>query len=228
MGLVTEGNAAIRVVLVDDDAMVRTGLSMILGGGSGITIVGEAGDGAEAIPVVRSLRPDVVLMDIRMPVRDGLSALEEILTWPAPPKVVMLTTFDADDMVLRALRAGAHGFLLKDTPPARIVEAVRGVIGGTPSLSPSVTAQLMATVASTPTEPVVDERAELARAQLTSLTERELEVAQAIGRGLSNAEIAGELYLSIATVKAHTGRLFTKLGVDNRVQIALLVHDAER
>jgi DNA-binding NarL/FixJ family response regulator len=131
-------------------------------------------------------------------------------------------------MVLRALRAGAHGFLLKDTPPARIVEAVRGVIGGTPSLSPSVTAQLMATVASTPTEPVVDERAELARAQLTSLTERELEVAQAIGRGLSNAEIAGELYLSIATVKAHTGRLFTKLGVDNRVQIALLVHDAER
>ena len=100
----TEGNAAIRVVLVDDDAMVRTGLSMILGGGSGITIVGEAGDGAEAIPVVRSLRPDVVLMDIRMPVRDGLSALEEILTWPAPPKVVMLTTFDADDMVLRALR----------------------------------------------------------------------------------------------------------------------------
>jgi DNA-binding NarL/FixJ family response regulator len=218
----------LRVVLVDDDAMVRTGLSMILGGGSGIEVVGEAGDGAQAIEVVRAAQPDVVLMDIRMPVRDGLSALEEILGWPSPPRVIMLTTFDADDLVLRALRLGAHGFLLKDTPPRQIVEAVHDVASGAPALSPSVTAQLIATVTQSAGEPERDDRGERARAALATLTERELEVAGAVGRGLSNAEIAAELHLSIATVKAHIGRLFTKLGLDNRVQIALLVHDAQR
>ncbi len=215
----------IRVVLVDDDPMVRTGLGLILGGDRGIAIVAEAGDGEEAIAVVARERPDVVLMDIRMPRRDGLSATEAILGQPDPPRILVLTTFDADEMVLRALRSGAAGFLLKDTPPARLVESVRAVAAGQPSLSPSVTAQLIAAVAAPAVEP--DQRRIDARRRLAELTERESEVAGAISRGLSNTEIAAELYLSVATVKAHVGRIFTKLGVDNRVQIAILVRDAE-
>lgn len=214
---------SIRVVLVDDDPMVRTGLNLILGGNSGIDVVAEAADGEEALAVVAQHRPEVVLMDIRMPRRDGISATEALLARPNPPKILVLTTFDADDLVLQALRVGASGFLLKDTPPARLVEAVRAVAAGMPMLSPSVTAQLIAAVARP--VPVDDARAR-AVAKLAALTEREAEVAAAIGRGLSNNEIAAELYMSVATVKAHVGRIFTKLGVDNRVQIAILVHDA--
>ncbi|MEI2777105.1 MAG: response regulator transcription factor [Tetrasphaera sp.] len=218
-------SGTIRVVIVDDDPMVRTGLGLILGGGSEIEVVAEAVDGEDALAVVARERPDVVLMDIRMPRRDGLSATESLLAQPDPPRILVLTTFDADDLVLRALRSGAAGFLLKDTPPAKLVDAVRSVAAGQPMLSPSVTAQLIAAVA-TPTGPAAEIRAG-ARDRLTQLTEREMEVAHAIGRGLSNTEIATELFMSVATVKAHVGRIFTKLGVENRVQIAILVHDAQ-
>ena len=217
----------IRIAIVDDYPMVRTGLGLILGGDPGITIVAEAVDGEDALRVVAEHRPDVVLMDIRMPRRDGLSATEAILATPEPPRILVLTTFDADALVLKALRAGAAGFLLKDTPPARLVEAVRAVAAGQPTLSPSVTAQLIAAVAQPELGASQSARA-AAEGKLATLTDREVEVAQAIGRGLSNQEIAGELYMSVATVKAHVGRLFTKLDVDNRVQIAILVHDAQK
>ncbi len=222
----TSGGALIRVVLVDDDAMVRTALRMFLGGNSGIAVIGEAEDGEAGVAMVRAERPDVVLMDIRMPVRDGLSATEEIRALPDPPEVIVLTTFDADEYVLRALRIGAAGFLLKDTPPDRLVEAVRTVAGGSPMLSPSVTAQLIAAVA-TPEAPE-DPMRERAASLLETLTEREREVASALARGLSNAEIAAELFMGVPTVKTHVGRIFDKLGVENRVQIAILVHDATR
>lgn len=223
MDAVTE--EPIRLAIVDDDPMVRAALGMMLGGNSGITVVGEASDGEEALTLVPDSGASVVLMDIRMPVRDGLSATELLLKADPSLKVIVLTTFDADDMVLRALRLGAAGFMLKDTPPARLVEAVRSVAAGEPMLSPSVTAQLIAAV--TDTEEGSDDRCEKAKARLAALTERELEVALAVGRGLSNAEISSTLFMSVPTVKTHVGRLFTKLGVENRVQVAILVHDAD-
>jgi DNA-binding NarL/FixJ family response regulator len=161
-------------------------------------------------------------MDIRMPVMNGLDATERLMATPAPPAVVVLTTFDADDHVVRALAAGASGFLLKDTPPHEIVEAVRRVAAGEPMLSPSVTRQLIQRLQELGT----DDRAAAARARLADLTERETDVALALARGLSNAEIAAALHLSVPTVKAHISRLFSKLGVTNRVQIAICVHDA--
>ncbi|KYH45257.1 DNA-binding response regulator [Branchiibius sp. NY16-3462-2] len=203
----------VRIVLVDDDPMVRTALGMILGGDPSLRVVGEAADGQEALEVVAALRPDVVLMDIRMPRLDGLAATQELLRGERPPRVIVLTTFDTDDMVVRALQLGAAGFLLKDTPPARLVEAVRSVAAGASTLSPQVTAALVASVSSAGTT----------NPALRDLSEREREVAEAIARGLSNAEIAAELYMSLATVKAHVGRILSKLGVDNRVQIALAV-----
>lgn len=216
----------ISVVIVDDDPLVRTGLSMMLGGDQGITVVGQASDGEEALEVVPRLAPDVVLMDIRMPRLDGIAATEALLAGPRPPRVLVLTTFDADDMVLRALQAGAAGFLLKDTPPAELVEAVRTVAAGHPTLSPSVTAQLIAAVTVAPATSGDDPARARAQSLLETLTEREREVAGAVAAGLSNTEIAEQLYMSVATVKSHVGRLFTKLGVDNRVQIALVVRDA--
>ncbi|NKX92858.1 response regulator transcription factor [Sanguibacter hominis ATCC BAA-789] len=225
---------AARVVLVDDDPLVRAGLRMILGGDRSIEIVGEAGDGLEAEEVVGATTPDVVLMDIRMPRRDGLATTEALLASNPDLRIIVLTTFDADDMVLGALRAGATGFLLKDTPPERLVRDVLAAAAGEPTLSPSITAQLIAAVATpgSSTEGVrgVDEppaRRACARERLARLTERELEVAQAIGRGLSNSEIAATLFMSVPTVKSHVGKLFTKLEVDNRVQIAICVHDAD-
>jgi len=214
---------SIRVLVVDDDALVRSGLLMILGGASDIEVVGEAVDGQSGVDAARRQRPDVVLMDIRMPRMDGLEATEVIGAWPDPPKVIVLTTFDADDYVARALGAGASGFLLKDTAPTAIVQAIRRVADGDPMLSPSVTARLieqLTTVGSAP------DRTRIAKHQLSRLTEREQEVAAAVGAGLTNAEIAARLYLSVPTVKAHIGHLFTKLEVTNRVQIAICVHDA--
>ncbi|HWT93647.1 MAG TPA: response regulator transcription factor [Solirubrobacteraceae bacterium] len=215
--------APIRVLVVDDDALVRAGLTMMLGGAEDLEIVGEAADGAEVPAAVAALRPDVVLMDIRMPRVDGLAATETLrAAGEGAPEVIVLTTFDADDHVLRALRAGASGFLLKDTPPAEIVRAVRLVAAGEAMLSPAVTRRLIGHVA----DDGVADRATRARAALACLTERELEVAVAIGQGKSNAEIGTELYMSVATVKAHVSRLLTKLSLNNRVQIALLAHDA--
>jgi len=213
--------AMIDVLLVDDDPLVRSALGLMLGGQSDVRVVGEAADGRAGIDEARRLRPDVILMDIRMPVLDGLAATIELRQGPEPPHVIVLTTFDADDYVLRALAAGADGFLLKDTPPPEILEAIRRVADGDPMLSPSVTRSLIKQVAPT-------DRSRTSRAQerLEGLTDRERDVALAVGRGLSNAEIAGELYLSVPTVKAHVSRLFEKLGVTNRVQIAIVVHDA--
>ncbi|MBT9256568.1 response regulator transcription factor [Phycicoccus sp. MAQZ13P-2] len=219
--------ATVRVALVDDDPLVRAGLTMILGGDPALELVGEAADGADAADLVRRTRPDVVLMDIRMPRRDGIAATGDLLALPDAPKVLVLTTFDADEMVLRALRVGAHGFLLKDTPPARLVEAVHAVAAGEPTLSPRATTALIAAVAGRDGGDAVERRRAGARRALSSLTEREREVALALGRGQSNLEIGGALHLSVATVKAHVGRILTKLGLENRTQVAILVHDAE-
>jgi len=213
----------IRVLIVDDDALVRAGLTMLLAGAGDIEIVGEAADGREVEHAIAEHQPDVVLMDIRMPGMDGLAATEILRRRDRPPEVIVLTTFDADDHVLRALRAGASGFLLKDTPPANIVRAIRAVAVGEPMLSPTITRRLIGHVTGSDD----GERRRHAREQLDRLTEREREVAVAIGRGQSNAEISRELYMSIATVKAHVSRLLEKLGFNNRVQIALLAHDVD-
>ena len=215
-------NDQIRVLVVDDDALVRAGLAMLLAGAEDIAIVGEAADGNEVARAVAEYRPDVVLMDIRMPGMDGLTATELLRAQRGAPEVIVLTTFEADDYVMRALRAGASGFLLKDTPPAEIVRAVRGVAAGEPMLSPAVTRRLIGHV----TGYDGDDRGRHARAQLGLLTEREREVAVAIGLGKTNAEIGRELFMGVATVKAHVSRVLEKLVLNNRVQIALLVHDA--
>ena len=213
---------AVRVLVVDDDPLVRSALVLMLGGQPDVSVVGEAVDGLDGIERVRELAPDVVLMDIRMPRMSGLEATEELHRRPDPPHVIVLTTFDADDHVVGALAAGADGFLLKDTPPPQILAAIRAVVEGDPMLSPSVTRTLIERIRD---DPVAD-RGEAARLRLDVLTEREQEVALAVGRGLTNAEIARELHLSVPTVKAHVSRLFDKLQVTNRVQIAICVHDA--
>jgi DNA-binding NarL/FixJ family response regulator len=215
----------IRVVLVDDDALVRSGLRMMLAGAEGIEVVGETDDGRGALAAVDRHRPDVVLMDIRMPQVDGIAATRLLRSQADPPAVLVLTTFDADELVLRALRAGAAGFLLKDTPPAEIVRAIELVHAGDSMLSPAVTRQLIALVAG---DADADLRRDSARERLATLSAREHEVALAVGQGRANAEIAAELHMSVATVKAHVSRLLSKLDVDNRVQIALLVQDAAR
>ncbi|NGO73762.1 response regulator [Streptomyces boncukensis] len=212
----------IRVLLVDDDPLVRAGLRLMLDGLSDISVVGEAADGDLVLPLVDEHRPDIVLMDVRMPAMDGLAATELLRAREDPPEVVVLTTFHADAQVLRALRAGAAGFLLKDTPPADILGAVRKVAAGEPVLSPAVTRQLIQHVR----PGGEDSRRHRARTALDALGEREREVAVAVGRGLSNAEIAKTLYMSVPTVKTHVSRILTKLNLNNRVQIALLAHDA--
>ncbi|WP_175409701.1 response regulator transcription factor [Streptomyces sp. TRM64462] len=220
----------IRLIVVDDDPLVRAGLSLMLGGAPDIEIVGEAADGADVPALVDRLAPDVVLMDIRMPGVDGLTATERLRALPGAPDVVVLTTFHADEQVLRALRAGAAGFVLKDTPPAEIVDAVRKVAAGDPVLSPAVTRQLMTHVAGgatpAPAARETDRRRATSAARLETLADRERDVALAVGRGGSNAEIARSLYMSVPTVKAHVSRILAKLDLNNRVQIALLVHDA--
>ena len=212
----------VRVVLIDDDPLVRAGLKLMLGGHEGVDFVGEGGDGSEAAALVAEHRPDVLLMDIRMPGKDGLTATEELMAQEDAPRVVILTTFDSDDSVLRALAAGAAGFLLKDTPPDRMLEAIKQVAAGEHTLSPSVVSQVIAAA----TRHRGDPRREDARADLAVLNAREKEVAIAIGRGMTNAEISARHYLSLATVKGVVTQIFDKLGLTNRVQVAIKVHDA--
>ena len=209
-----------RVLIVDDDALVRGALRLMLSGSDGIEVVGEAGDGDEVTAALAEYRPDVVLMDIRMPRLDGISATAALRRRPDPPHVIVLTTFDADENVLRALRAGASGFLLKDTPPARIVEAVQRVAAGEEILSPTVMRRFLARFAAD------GGSADRARADFAKLTEREADVVLAVARGRTNQEIADELYLSVATVKTHISHAMTKLDLANRTQLALLAHDA--
>ena len=213
----------IRVLLVDDDPLVRSGLRMMLDGVAELEVVAEADDGSQVLSAVDRHRPDVVLMDIRMPKLDGIATARLLAAQPDPPAVLVLTTFDADELVLRALQAGAVGFLLKDTPPAEIVRAIELVHAGDGMLSPAVTRRLIALVAG---DSDAGARTERARGLLTTLSPREYDVALAVGRGHANAEIAASLHLSVATVKAHVSRLLDKLEVGNRVQIALLVQDA--
>ncbi|MFL5838829.1 MAG: response regulator [Thermoleophilaceae bacterium] len=213
----------IRVLLVDDDALVRSGLRIMLAGAANLEVVAEAADGREVLQAVDLHRPDVVLMDIRMPQLDGIAATRLLAAQPDPPAVLVLTTFDADELVLRALQAGAAGFLLKDTPPLEIVRAIELVHAGDGMLSPAVTRRLISLVAGDSDAGV---RREHARDLMATLSPREHDVARAVGRGQANAEIAAALHLSVPTVKAHVSRLLDKLDVDNRVQIALLVNDA--
>lgn len=211
-----------RVLLIDDEALVRAGLRMILETAGDLTVVGEADDGAEAVEAVRRSNPDVVLMDIRMPRLDGIAATKAVRSLDRPPAVVVLTTFDLDDHVFRALQAGAAGFLLKDTPPAELVHAAQVVAAGDSMLSPSVTRRLIARFAATN----ASTRQDRARARLEALTTRELEVLAEIGRGRSNAEIGATMFLSEATVKAYVSRLLVKLDAANRVQLAILAYEA--
>jgi DNA-binding NarL/FixJ family response regulator len=212
---------AIGVLIVDDDALVRAGLSMMLAGVQDIRILAEVADGSEVAAAVDRHHPDVVLMDIRMPRMDGLAATEALRARPDPPEIIVLTTFDSDDHLLRAMRAGASGFLLKHTPPPEIARAIRQVAAGEPMLSPTVLRRMMSYVAD------ADPLREQARASLRRLADGELAVATLVAQGKTNREISRELFISIATVKAYMSRLLTKLELDNRVQVALLVHDAD-
>ena len=211
-----------RILIVDDDALVRAGLTMILQSADDLEVVGEAKDGTEVPDAVARHRPDVVLMDIRMPTMDGLAATAALQEMSDPPRVIVLTTFDLDDFVFRALQAGAAGFLLKDTPPLELIAAVRVVAAGEAMLSPGVTRRLIDHFAADPRV----ERRTRAQQLITGLTDREREVLIEVGRGLSNHDICAALYMSEATVKAHVSRLLVKLGAGNRVQVAILAHEA--
>ena len=213
---------AVRVLLVDDEELVRFGLRTVLESVGGFEVVGEAGDGAAGVRAARELRPDVVLTDIRMPGMDGLAATREILALPDPPQVAVLTTFHVDEYVYAALAAGAAGFLLKDMPPREIAAAVRAVADGTATLSPAVTRTLV--------DSYVDRRAAPRRAaaleRVAMLSDREQEVLRLLGTGESNAELAGRLFVSEATVKTYVSRLLAKLDLANRTQAAILAHEA--
>ena len=210
----------IRVIVVDDEPMVCVFLRTILGSAEDIEVVGEAHDGAAGVEEVARHRPDVVLMDLRMPGVDGLTAIERIGEMASPPTIVVLTTFDADQYVLRALRAGAAGFLVKSTPPEDLIGLVRVAAEGHTVLSAAATRRLVA--ASTEKQPARDR----ARGLLESLTEREVQVLALIGEGLSTAHIAGRLHLSEATIKGYVSRMLDKLGCLNRTQAGLIAHDA--
>jgi DNA-binding NarL/FixJ family response regulator len=211
----------IRVVIVDDQQLVRAGFQRILETEPGIEVVGEAEDGAQAIEVVRWRRPDVVLMDIQMPVMDGLEATRRILepAGEATPRIIILTTFELDEYVFEALRAGASGFLIKNTPPEALVEAIRSVVAGGGLLSPGVTAKVIGAFA--------HRRASDRDARrLATLTEREREVLMLVGRGLTNAEIAERLVLGEATVKTHVSNILAKLGLRDRIGAVILAYES--
>jgi DNA-binding NarL/FixJ family response regulator len=210
----------IRVVVVDDEPMVCAHLRTILGSSGTIEVVEEAHDGAAGVEAVVRTRPDVVLMDLRMPGVDGITAIERIGQLASPPPVVVLTTFDADQYVLRALRAGAAGFLVKSTPPEDLIGLVQVAAEGHTVLSPAAARRLIAASADS------SSARERARKLVGSLTEREVEVLGCLGQGLSNAQIAAQLYLSEATIKGYVSRMLDKLGCANRTQAGLLAHDA--
>ena len=210
-----------RVLIVDDDELVRAALTMMLDGAAGIAVVGQAADGDQVPDAIAAHAPDVVLMDLRMPRVDGLTALSRLRSRPRPPEVIVLTTFDTDEHVLRALRAGAGGFLLKHTPPDEIARAVRRVAAGEPMMSPEVLRRMMTFVARTG----VDPGQQRARAALDRLSPGERDVALLVAQGRTNQEIGTALRMSTATVKAYVSRILTKLDLTNRVQVALLVHD---
>ncbi|MED7953397.1 response regulator transcription factor [Streptomyces sp. BE303] len=215
----------IRVIIVDDQAMVRAGFAALLNAQSDIDVVGDAADGAQALEVTGRTHPDVVLMDVRMPVMDGLEAARRLLAPAVPgahrPKVLMLTTFDVDDYVYEALRAGASGFLLKDAPPADLIAAVRVVAAGEALLAPSVTRRLIEDFART--RPAKRRDPKL---RLNALTPRETEVLELIARGLSNQEIAARLVLAEQTVKTHIGRILAKLDLRDRAQAVVLAYES--
>ncbi|HEX5147572.1 MAG TPA: response regulator transcription factor [Candidatus Limnocylindrales bacterium] len=216
----------IRLIIADDQPLLRTGFRMILEAERDMAVIGEAGDGEQAVALTRRLQPDVVLMDIRMPVMDGVEATRRITSDPARasgplPRVLILTTFDLDEYIVEALRAGASGFLLKDVPPEELAAAIRVVAAGDALLAPSVTRRLLDRFASTFTVARTPERP----AAFAELTERELEVFTLIGRGLSNQEIADELVLGETTVKTHVSRVFAKLDLRDRVQAVVLAYE---
>jgi DNA-binding NarL/FixJ family response regulator len=214
----------IRVLLVDDEPMVCAYLGAILGAADGIAVVGAAHDGAEAVEAAIRWRPDVVLLDLRMPGVDGLAAIPVLVSLVAPPKVVVLTTFDLDDYVLRAMRCGAVGFVLKSTAPGDLVHLVRAAATGTSVLSPAAVRKVLA--ASQAQADAAQDTRRRARALLDRLTDRELEVVVCLGRGWSNARIAAHLRLAEATVKGHVSRVMVKLACDNRAQVGLVAYDA--
>jgi DNA-binding NarL/FixJ family response regulator len=209
----------IRVLVADDQTLVRTGFRVILEAEGDIEVVAEADTGLEAIRQSQLTGPDVILMDIRMPELDGLAATEEILRHPNPPTIVVLTTFDQNEYVYRALHAGAAGFLLKDAPSSRLIAAVRAAATGDSLIEPSITRRLVEHFA-VPAEPVARPR------ELAALTERELDVLRLIARGLANAEIAAELVVAETTVKTHVARILTKLGIRDRVQAVVVAYES--
>jgi DNA-binding NarL/FixJ family response regulator len=214
----------VRVLIVDDDALVRSGLTMMLGGADSVEVVGEAQDGSEVLGAIDRHHPDVLMLDLRMPKVDGLGALALLRGQPQPPAVIVLTTFDTDEHVLQALRQGAAGFLVKDTPPAEIVRAIELVASGESMLSPTVTRRLIDHLAA---DGQGDER-RLAADQLRRLSPRDMQIADAIAQGKANAVIAAELHLSVATIKSHVSGMLATLQLENRVQLALMVQDARR
>jgi DNA-binding NarL/FixJ family response regulator len=218
----------LRVVVADDQALVRVGFCGIIAATPGFAVVGEAGNGAEAVEAARRTRPDVILMDVRMPVMDGIEATRQI-TASTEVRALILTTFDLDEYVFGALRAGASGFLLKDTLPADLLTAIRVVAGGDALLAPSVTRRLIGeftrtATAAPPAEPPRDDPAQVRERLRRLLTERELEVLAMVARGLSNAEIAEELTISPATAKTHLAHLLTKLDARDRIQLVIIAY----
>jgi DNA-binding NarL/FixJ family response regulator len=212
----------IRVLLCDDQALVRSGFRMILETRPDLQVVGEAEDGAQAVSLARQTQPDVILMDVRMPNLDGVEATRQIVAAGSPARILVLTTYDLDDYVYAAIRAGASGFLLKDVQPTQLAEAIRVIAAGDALLAPSVTRRLLGQFARTLPGP----RASRASpASLSALTERETEVLRLLAAGLSNAELAGRLYISEATVKSHVSSLLRKLGLRDRVQAVILAYD---
>ena len=208
----------IELLIVDDQDLIRDGLRAIFEVGSDIGVIGEASDGEQAVALSARLSPHVVLMDLRMPVMDGIAATSQIVRQEPPPYVLVLTTYDGDDNVLAAVQAGASGYLLKDAPRDRIVEAVQRVAQGEAQLAPQLTQRLVDRMRATPTA--------ARAASLPPLSPRELDVLKAVARGRTNAEIADQLYLSVTTVKSYASSLFTKLGVNDRVQATVLAYES--